>query len=432
MEKPMIIKKFVPCIYLYHEHAVRSLTDTTIVDTDPIRLVKLYNENNADELIVFDMSSSDAEHDAALDIMKEICAEAEMDVIGAGNVKRMEDIKKILYTGCKKAVLNYELDSNIEITEEVSLKFGKEKILLSYNDPAILKDHLSVIEKYVSAMILMNPHTIRETIEITSLPFFVQINQIALNKLMEIFSYENVCGVTGNTINDNIKEILSLKELCKENDIPIESFQAAYQWSDFKLNNDGMVPVIVQDYRTDEVLMLAYMNEEAYENTLRTGKMTYFSRSRQSLWLKGETSGHYQYVKSLTADCDMDTILAKVSQIGAACHTGSRSCFFHEITKKDYEESSNPLQVFEEVFDVIKDRKVHPKEGSYTNYLFDKGIDKILKKLGEEATEIVIAAKNPNPNEVKYEISDFLYHMMVLMAEKDVTWEEITTELANR
>ena len=105
---------------------------------------------------------------------------------------------------------------------------------------------------------------------------------------------------------------------------------------------------------------------------------------------------------------------------------------FNEITKKDYEESNNPLQVFEEVFDVIKDRKVHPKEGSYTNYLFDKGIDKILKKLGEEATEIVIAAKNPNPNEVKYEISDFLYHMMVLMAEKDVTWEEITTELANR
>ena len=281
-------------------------------------------------------------------------------------------------------------------------------------------------------MILMNPHQIRETQSILSLPFFVQINQVALNKLLEIFAYENVCGVTGNTINDNVKEIVALKDLCRENDIPIESFQAAYKWEDFKKNSDGMVPVIVQDYRTEEVLMMAYMNEEAYEQTLKLGKMTYYSRSRQELWLKGLTSGHYQYVKELVADCDMDTILAKVSQIGAACHTGSKSCFFNEITKKDYEESSNPLQVFEEVFDVIKDRKVHPKEGSYTNYLFDKGIDKILKKLGEEATEIVIAAKNPNPNEVKYEISDFLYHMMVLMAEKDVTWEEITTELANR
>lgn len=428
----MLIKKFVPCIYLYHEHAVRSLTDTTVVETDPIRLVKQYCENNADEIIVFDMSDEDAEHEAALDIMKEICATAEVDVIGAGNVKRMEDIKKILYTGCKKAVLDYEKESNIAITEEVSLKFGKDKILLSYNDANIIQENKELIEKYVSGMVLMNPHQIRETMEITNLPFFVQINQIALNKLMEIFAYENVCGVTGNTINDNVKEILSLKELCKENNIPVESFQAAYQWSDFKLNNDGMIPVVVQDYRTQEVLMVAYMNEEAYEQTLKLGKMTYYSRSRNELWLKGASSGHFQYVKSLTADCDMDTILAKVSQVGAACHTGAKSCFFNEITKKDYEESTNPLVVFEEVFNVIKDRKIHPKEGSYTNYLFDKGIDKILKKLGEEATEIVIAAKNPNANEVKYEISDFLYHMMVLMAEKEVTWEEITTELANR
>lgn len=428
----MMTKKFVPCIYLYQEHAVKSLTDLTLVETDPVRLAKYYCENNADELIVFDMSVGDAEHEAALDIMKEICAVAEVDVIGAGNIKRMEDVKKILYTGCKKAILDYEKESNIAITEEVSLKFGKDKILLSYNDAIVLAMNKDLIEKYISGMVLMNAHQIRETMQMIDLPFFVQVNQIALNKLLEIFAYENVWGVTGNTINENVKEIVSLKELCRENNIPVETFKAAYQWSDFKLNSDGMVPVVVQDYRTLEVLMVAYMNEEAYNQTIKLGKMTYYSRSRNELWLKGDTSGHYQYVKSLTADCDMDTILAKVSQVGVACHTGAKSCFFNEITKKDYEESSNPLQVFEEVFNVIKDRKVHPKEGSYTNYLFDKGIDKILKKLGEEATEIVIAAKNPNANEIKYEISDFLYHMMVLMAEKDVTWEEITTELANR
>mgnify|MGYP002793828128 CR=1 FL=1 len=138
-----------------------------------------------------------------------------------------------------------------------------------------------------------------------------------------------------------------------------------------------------------------------------------------------------QYVKSLKIDCDNDTILAAVKQVGAACHTGNRSCFFTTLAEKEYKET-NPLKVFEEVFGVILDRKEHPKEGSYTNYLFDKGIDKILKKLGEEATEIVIAAKNPNPEEIKYEISDFLYHMMVLMADRGITWEEITEELANR
>ena len=136
-------------------------------------------------------------------------------------------------------------------------------------------------------------------------------------------------------------------------------------------------------------------------------------------------------MKSLTADCDYDTILAKVSQVGAACHTGNRSCFFNDIVKKDYVEK-NPLKVLEDVYSIILDRKDHPKEGSYTNYLYDKGIDKVLKKLGEEATEIIIAAKNPDTEEIKYEISDFIYHLMVLMAEKGVTWEDITQELSQR
>ena len=202
-------------------------------------------------------------------------------------------------------------------------------------------------------------------------------------------------------------------------------------WESFRLNEQGLLPVIVQDYKTDEVLMMAYMNRESFQKTLDSGRMTYWSRSRQQLWVKGETSGHYQYVKELAIDCDRDTMLAKVSQIGAACHTGNRTCFFQKLAEKAYDDT-NPLRVFQNVYDVILDRKIHPREGSYTNYLFEKGIDKILKKVGEECTEIVIAAKNPDKEELKYEISDFLYHVMVLMAEKGVTWDEITRELARR
>ena len=221
------------------------------------------------------------------------------------------------------------------------------------------------------------------------------------------------------------------KEECSQKGIRMTSFESLMDFSEFKLNSDGLLPVVTQHYKTSEVLMVAYMNQEAFEKTVKTGRMTYFSRSRQELWTKGMTSGHIQYVKSLTADCDYDTILAKVSQVGAACHTGNPTCFFNEIVKKEYVEK-NPLKVLEDVYEIILDRKAHPKEGSYTNYLFDKGIDKILKKVGEEATEIVIAAKNPDPEEVKYEISDFLYHMMVLMAERGVTWEDITQELSQR
>lgn len=428
----MTAKKFVPCIYLKYGHAVKSLKDTAVVETDPLRLVQLYNESGADELLVFDMSEEDAEHEAALGILKEICSAAQMSVTGAGSIRRMEDVKKILYAGCQRAVLDYSREDNIAITREASLRFGRGRLLASFDDPAVLCENRELAEGCVCGLILMNPHRIRETECLTALPFYVQISQIALNKLMEIFSYKNVCGITGNTINDNYREIRTLKEMCRENGVPVETFAPAYEWPGLKKNSDGLVPVVVQDYRTLEVLMVAYMNEEAYRQTLTSGRMTYFSRSRNALWLKGETSGHFQYVKSLTADCDLDTILAKVSQVGAACHTGEKSCFHNVIASRNCAAVENPLQVFEDVMNVIKDRKIHPKEGSYTNYLFDKGLDKILKKLGEEAAEIIIAAKNPDAGEIKYEMSDFLYHMMVLMAEKGISWEEITEELANR
>jgi phosphoribosyl-ATP pyrophosphohydrolase/phosphoribosyl-AMP cyclohydrolase len=175
--------------------------------------------------------------------------------------------------------------------------------------------------------------------------------------------------------------------------------------------------------------MLAYMNEEAFNTTINIGKMTYYSRSRQELWTKGLTSGHIQYVKSLTADCDFDTILAKVSQVGAACHTGNRSCFFNNIVQKEYIEK-NLLKILDNIYDLIKQRKLNPREGCYTNNLLEKGEDEILRRMGEECTSLIIAAKNPDLEEVKKEISDFLYHCMLLMVEKGISWEEIVTELS--
>lgn len=427
----MNYKKFVPCIYLYKKNAVKSLSDTTVISMNPGELAKSYSDNNADEILVFDMSSEDVEHEENLGIIKHMVEIIEVPMIGAGNVKRMEDIKKILYAGCKKAVLNLSKESNRAIIKEVSLKFGPEKIVAAFTDIQTLILVKEDLEEYVSELISMDETTLKESLSILSVPILAVLPSISLDKMMALMGLAGISGITGEIVNENTKEIHTLKKLCKGNGVAVNTFEPDIKWSDFKLNSDGMMPVVVQDYKTNEVLMVAYMNEESYHLTLDTGKMTYYSRSRQELWIKGATSGHFQYVKALTADCDLDTILAKVSQVGVACHTGSYSCFFQELVKKDYEDT-NPLTVLESVFDVIKDRKVHPKEGSYTNYLFDKGIDKILKKLGEEATEIVIAAKNPNPDEIKYEISDFLYHCMVLMVEKGLTWEEIMTELAQR
>lgn len=423
-------KQFHACIYLYQKCAVRNLYDHTIIHQNPAELAAYYSNNHADRIIVFDQSNTDEEHEAALDIIKEIALACEVPVIGAGNVKRMEDVKKLIYAGCAKAVLNYTKASNVEITEEVSKKFGKDKILVSYMNESEVADHKELIETYVSELICMKEDLLPKCKDMTEVSSICCMND--WNEQVEtILMNEKVSGITGNAVNSEITNIFAHKLSFAQKGLAVNACQAAMNWSEFKLNSDGMVTVVTQDYKTNEVLMVAYMNEEAYNKTIETGKMTYWSRSRNELWVKGDTSGHFQYVKSLTADCDKDTILAKVSQAGAACHTGSYSCFFNEILKKEYNDT-NPLTVFEDVYGVIADRKIHPKDGSYTNYLFDKGIDKILKKLGEEATEIVIAAKNPNVNEIKYEISDFLYHMMVLMVEKGVTWEEIMTELANR
>jgi phosphoribosyl-AMP cyclohydrolase / phosphoribosyl-ATP pyrophosphohydrolase len=200
--------------------------------------------------------------------------------------------------------------------------------------------------------------------------------------------------------------------------------------SNLKFDDNGLIPVVVQSIETNDVLMLAYMNKEAIDLTMNEGIATYYSRSRKSLWKKGETSGHYQYVKSMTYDCDGDSILLKVIQVGVACHTNKMSCFFNEILSSNEVEKKSYL--LEELYATIEERKKNPLEGSYTNYLFSKGIDKILKKVGEETAEVIIAAKNKSSSEMIYEISDLVYHTLVLMVNEGIELKSIEEELRRR
>lgn len=399
-------------------------------ETDPVRLAQTYENNGADELVIFDLSKEDQEHELSLNVIREIARAVDIPLLGCGNIKRPEDVKKLLYAGCRTAVLNYSKESNRDMTQEVSKRFGKEKIGVSLADPYLYFSYGESIRELAGEVLLLSstvPDSVQD--EVSFLPVYPSCQEE--EEVFAILKNPRVSGICSGLFTEQPEKIMEYKHRAVKAGIPMEVFESTYTWEDFAKNGDGLVPVVVQDYKTLEVLMVAYMNQEAYETTLRTGRMTYYSRSRKALWIKGETSGHFQYPKELRIDCDNDTILAKVHQVGAACHTGNKSCFYRSMLSREYAHK-NPMKVFEDVYAVILDRKEHPKEGSYTNYLFDKGIDKILKKVGEEATEIVIAAKNPNPEEIKYEISDFLYHVMVLMAEKGVTWEDITKELANR
>lgn len=197
---------------------------------------------------------------------------------------------------------------------------------------------------------------------------------------------------------------------------------------ELKFDEKGLIPAIVQDYFTKQVLTVAYMNEEALEITKREGYTCFWSRSRQELWRKGETSGNRQKVVSIIADCDADALVIEVKKDGPACHTGAESCFFNDV----YMAEDETLFSYEGLYEMIKGRKTEPKEGSYTTYLFEKGMDKILKKVGEECTEVIIGAAKGDKEEATYEIADLAYHVMVMMVEQGITMKDVTAELAKR
>lgn len=415
--------KVIPCLDLQH----------------PLEAAKFYNDSGADEIAYFDSKATKEGRETNIEMIREIARVVDIPLLVCGGIKKLEDVKKALYAGASKVCINSAAVANKEIVREISERFGSDRLIVAI-DLTVMEEPIEwakeVVRLGAGEILLIHNNQVPNYIEIVKeikkvipVPVIVSSYSTEPAELADMVLKTEAESIS--LYNLDKMDIMEIKQKFAEEHIEVNTFQSAIPFEEFQLNEEGLIPCIVQDYKTAEVLMMAYMNQESYEETIRSGRMTYYSRSREKLWTKGETSGNFQYVKSLTIDCDKDTLLAKVSQVGVACHTGSRSCFFTNLVQKEYD-NTNPLTVFEDVFQVIQERKEHPKEGSYTNYLFEKGIDKILKKVGEECTEIVIAAKNPDTEEIKYEISDFLYHLMVLMAERGLEWKDITKELAER
>jgi phosphoribosyl-ATP pyrophosphohydrolase/phosphoribosyl-AMP cyclohydrolase len=421
----MSYKKIIPYINAENE-----------IPGNVFKLAEEYSYGGADELFIYNYSKDEKSREEFLTLAKELSKKVDIPFIIGYYVDRLEDIKKAIYTGAEAVLTKYTLLNKKELLKEAADRFGSEKIIVEIDMMDYMEtegeDLCHTLAEYKVGKVLLkhvalSTNTIAK-IEASPLKVIIR-DSLIRNDISSLLTIQNVVGVSTNFYEN--KDIMKAKIALKKEGVEVNSFESSLPFSQFKLDSNGLIPVVVQDYRSNEVLMLAYMNEEAYNKTVVTGRMTYYSRSRQELWIKGETSGHYQYVKQLSIDCDKDTLLAKVLQVGVACHTGNRSCFYTELVKKEFKDI-DPFHVFKDVYDVISDRRRNPKEGSYTNYLFDKGIDKILKKCGEEATEITIAAKNPGADELRYEIADYLYHLMVLMAECNLDWDDITTELAHR
>ncbi len=404
------------------------------IATNVTKLARDYSDSGADEILLYNFSKDENSREEFLKLSKMVSRIIDVPFISGCYVENFDDIKKAFYTGASGVLLSYELIEKEELIKESSSRFGASNLYLEVSQTVFMESS-NLYEKCkdlgIGTLLIIYEDTseaFKDKIVKSPIAVIIcdNLNKHDIGYLLDI---QNVAGITTNFYKD--KDIMKVKQALKGENISVNVHESKLPFSEFKLNSEGLIPVITQDYRTAEVLMLAYMNEEAYNRTITDGKMTYYSRSRKALWLKGETSGNIQFVKELYLDCDKDTLIAKVISNGPACHTGNKSCFYTSLLDKQYKKT-NPYEILLNVYDVIMDRKKNPKDGSYTNYLFEKGIDKILKKCGEEATEIIIAAKNPEKGELRYEIGDFLYHLMVLMAQCGLDWEDITTELADR
>lgn len=331
----MNFKSFVGCIYVKNEKCVKSFSDETMISDDPVALAEKYFECDMDAIIVFDLSDTNEMHHAFVHTLETICKRVAIPVYAGGNMKQAEDAKRFLSAGCQKVVLNFAKQNGQDMLKELSQQFGQNRIAATIASEDTLYVQKEALEEYAGELILIDEYALKNILGTSILPCIVFLPEISLDKMMMMMEKPNVAGISGNIVNENSKEITALKSICQDRSIPVRRFEPAIPFSELKLLSDGLIPVVVQDYLTNQVLMVAYMNEEAYLATLRTRKMTYYSRSRKELWVKGMTSGHFQYVKSMSIDCDNDTLLARVKQIGAACHTGNYSCFYRDLIEMD-------------------------------------------------------------------------------------------------
>ena len=329
-------KQMIPCLYLQYEKAVTGFGQRNLFgDGDVEALGRFYGDKGADGLLIFDFSSEEQEHERAIKKIGDICRAVEIPVMTAGNIKCMDDIKKLIYAGFAKVVLNFSKESNILLLEEASRRFGKEKMVISISSFHEFTDNQELIEKYSDGILALDSLQ-DEIASVSRVSILIHTDEGKEEELLSLLKGNYISGLSGAYISSLTTEIRDFKERCREENISVAR------------------------------------EAEKNDRTGRTGR----------------------------------------------------------IAPESFSES--PFSFLQEVYNLIFERKENPQEGSYINYLFDKGIDKILKKIGEECTDLVIAAKNENKEEITCEISDLLYHIMVLMTEKGISWEDIAEELTGK
>ena len=472
----MLAKRIIACLDVRNGRVVKGTKFTDIKDVDsPEKLAKFYSDNSVDELVFYDITASNEERKTSLEFVERVARVINIPFSAGGGVSTIEDFKYILRKGADKVSVNSAAVKNPQLIREASMAFGSQCVVLSmdvkkngqgswsvYVKGGREKTELDAIEWAITAAELgageivvnsidedgmKNGYDLELLSRITSVVNIPVIASGGAGKKEHFLDALQKTGVDGvlaaSVFHFGEIKVPELKQYLKENGAEIRMPEAAPQKKEspsaenanismISFGKDGLVPCICQDAKTGAVLMLAYMNEQSLRLTLEKKRAVYYSRSRSELWEKGATSGNTQKVRAIYYDCDADALLIKVEQTGNACHTGEYSCFFNAVFDDLGVSADSGSSVFGELYATVLGRKNDPSEGSYTNYLFDKGLDKILKKVGEEAAETIIAAKNQDRQELIGETGDLIYHLTVMLAEKGISMDEIEQELKSR
>lgn len=455
--------KVIPCLDMMNGRIVKGVHFKDMVDAgDPAECIARYCQEGADEIWMLDIKASEEGRRTNLDMIRKAAALCTVPLCIGGGIKNLDDVDAVMAAGASKVGIGSASLTNDEVVRRASYKYGvsavtalvdvfrnadgEYEVMGAGQVPSgkLLAPWVRQLRDWGAGEILLTTmqdgaktgydlEATRIAAEASELPVIASGGAGALPHFADAVLKAGARGVLAASVFHNgTFSIAQVKEYLESQGIPV-LHRDEIDLSAIRFDEKGLVPAIAQDAATGTVLMLAYMNKESLEMTLKTRLATYYSRSRQELWVKGATSGHYQHVREVRYDCDGDAILLKVNQQGAACHTGNYSCFFNPLlTLPGGRSSSMGMGIVQAVFDQVEDRKKNPKEGSYTNKLLEKGVDKIGKKVVEEAAEVLIAAKNRNREEVCFEVADLMYHLTVLLSEQGMCWDDIYAELENR
>ncbi len=455
-------KRILPCLDIRNGRVVKGKKFTHIKDVeDPLTLAKMYDKAGADELVMYDITATSEGKTIFTEMIEQVSNLISIPLTVGGGIQTIEDIERTLQAGAKKVSINSAAITNPVFIKEASAMFGSEKIVIAIDAKQIgpntwnaythggKKDtgidavtwakevvRLGAGEIVLNSMDqdgMKNGFNIPLHLamkEAVSVPLIASGGAGTIDDFIEVFQEGHADGaLAASVFHYGELTITSVKQAIEKEKVTKEGAnEMTFDIDDVQFDQQGLIPAIVQDDDTGDVLMLAYMNKESLKKSIETKETWFYSRSRHELWNKGALSGNTQEIKQMTLDCDADALLVTVRPKGPACHTGETSCFYKAVL----ETSPSSRTIISQLTERIADRKAHPMEGAYTTYLFHEGMDKILKKIGEEASEVIIGAKNNDSQEVVWEIADLVYHTLVLMEEMGIHVADIKQELTNR